>query len=285
MRKVQMRNQLKKILENSAIPIEELALDVCRESIHDLGKVKHSHALSKLDKAQILTNSIDENQLEELYYRMSTIHETGTFHGKFYNLKGFNRVHRIKSLNKKKAINPKSLYLKIDIVSSTELLENLGEAFETHVIKILEYCKLCFTERSGAFITQEGDALYFSFSNNEVAGARDLFNSTLKFIKWLEEYNLFYNDLEDSISLKFVGLSIPTHKDDEDKHTITERLTVFEKKFGKADSLIIDENIWKNIPVNANNRIRKFYISDGMFYGMYKRFAFQNSFENAEVLC
>ncbi len=280
-----MRNQLKKILENSAIPIEELALDVFRESIHELGNVKHSHALSKLDKAQILTNSIDENQLEDLYSRMSTIHETGTFHGKFYNLTGFNRVRRIRSLNLQKAVNPKSLYLKIDIVSSTELLQNLGEAFEAHVVKILEYCKLCFTERSGTLIIQEGDALYFSFANDEVTGARDMFNSTLKYIKWLEEYNLFYNDLEEAISLKFVGLSIPTHKDDEDKHTITERLTVFEKKFGKADSLIIDENIWKNIHGNVNKRIRKFYISDGMFYGMYKRFAFQNCFDNSKVLC
>lgn len=277
-----MRNQLKKILENSAIPIEELALDIFRESIHELGNVKHSHTLSKMDKAQILTNSIDENQLEDLYSRMSAIHETGTFHGKFYNLTGFNRI---RSLNKQKVLNPKSLYLKIDIVSSTELLQNLGEAFEAHVVKILEYCKFCFTERSGTLINQEGDALYFSFSNDEVAGARDMFDSTLKYIKWLEEYNLFYNDLEEAISLKFVGLSIPTHKDDEDKHTITERLTVFEKKFGKAGSLIIDENIWKNIHGHVNRRIRKFYISDGMFYGMYKRFAFQNCFDNSKVLC
>lgn len=278
-----MRNQLKRILENSAIPIEELALDVFRESIHELGHVKHSHALTKLDKAQILTNSIDENQLEDLYRRMSMIHETGTFHGKFYDLKGFTRVSRTRNL--KSAVNHKSFYLKIDIVSSTVLLQNLGEAFEAHVVKILDYCKNCFTEHSGTLITQEGDALYFSFSNDEVTAANDMFNSTLTFIKWLEEYNLFHNDLDESISFKFVGLSIPIHKDDDDNHRITDRLTVFEKKFGKADSLIIDEFIWKNIPVNINNLVRKFYISDGMFYGMYKRFAFQNSFEHTEVLC
>jgi len=280
-----MRNQLKKILENSALPIEELALDVFRESIHDLGNVKHSHALSKLDKAQILTNSIDEHQLEDLFLRMSTINETGTFHGKSYNLTGFNRVSRKRIRSLQNPVNPKSLYLKIDIVSSTELLANLGQAFEEHVVKILDYCKLCFTEYSGTLITQEGDALYFSYSNDEITGSNDMFNSTLKFFRWLEEYNLFSNDLEEAISLKFVGLSIPTHKDDKDKHTITERLTTFEKKFGKAGSLIIDESIWKHIPVSINNLIRKFYISDGMYYGMYKSFSFQNCFEHVEVLC
>lgn len=278
-----MRNQIKKILENSSIPIEELALDVFRESIHDLGNVKHSHALSKLDKAQILTNSIDENQLEALYLRMVMIYESGLFHGKSYNLTGFGRVS--KNRTKNKAVNPKSLYLKIDIVSSTELLSNLGQAFEDHVVKILESCKSYFTENSGTLITQEGDALYFSFSNDEVSGSIDMFNSTLKFFKWLEEYNLFHNDLDEAISLKFIGLSIPTHKDDKDKNTITERLTEFEKRFGKADSLILDESIWKHIPINVNNLIRKFYISDGMYYGMYKRFSFKNCFNEVEILC
>ena len=280
-----MRNQLKKILENSAISIDALALDVFRASIHELGNVRDSIALSKLDKAQILTNSIDENQLEDLYLRLSDIHESGLFHGKCYVLKGFNQVSRKRHRNLKKAVNPKSLYLKIDIVSSTALLENLGQTFTDHVEIILDYCKSCFTESLGSMILQEGDALYFSYSNDEIKGSNDLFNCTLKFIKWLEEYNLFHNDLDDAISFKFVGLSIPTHKDDEDKHTITERLTEFEKKFGKADSLIIDENIWSHIPENVNNRVRKFYISDGMFYGMYKKFSFRNCFNHAQLLC
>jgi hypothetical protein len=281
----QMRNQLRKILENSDIPIDELALDVFRESIHELGSVKHSHALSKLDKAQILTNSIDENQLHDLYQRMSSIFKSGTFHGKAYTLTGFNRVTRNVNRKISKTPNPISIYLKIDVVSSTTLLAELGRSFEEHIIKILDYSKLCFTEKTGEMIIQEGDAIYFRFSDDVYEGSNDLFQSTLKFIQWLEEYNLFYNNLEDAISLKFVGLSIPIHKDDKDNHTITERLTEFEKKFGKEDSLIIDENIWKHIPVNVNNLIRKFYISDGMFYGMYKRFSFQNSFKHVETLC
>jgi len=285
MKKTQLRNQLKKILENSDIPIEELALDITRQSIHELGGVRHSTALSKLDKAQILTNHIDDNQLESLYLKMTSIFENGTYHGKEYILPGFSRINPNRERRVNEAANEKSIYLKIDIVSSTQLLQELGETFEEHVVKILDFCKLCFTHRTGEIVTQEGDALYFSFSDDVEEGSRDLFSSTLKFMKWLEEYNLFHNDLDDSISLKFVGLSIPTYKDDEDKHTITERLTEFEKKFGRSDSLIIDEDIWKHIPSNVNNLIRKFYISDGMFYGMYKRFSFQNSFKNVKVLC
>lgn len=280
-----MRNKLKKILENSDIPIDELALDVCRETIHELGKVKHSQALSKLDKAQILTNSINGEQLDDLYMRMSDIFESGMFHGKFHKLTGFSRIKQKKDREKSASATSMSVYLKIDIVSSTALLEALGSSFEEHVIKILNYGKKCFTEQSGIEITQEGDALYFRYADDITEGSNDLFNSTLRFVKWLEEYNLFYNNLDDAISLKFVGLSIPTHKDDKEKHTIIERLTTFEKKFGRADTLIIDENIWKHIPVNVNNLIRKFYISDGMYYGMYKRFSFQNSFNHVEVMC
>jgi hypothetical protein len=169
--------------------------------------------------------------------------------------------------------------------SSTQLLEDLGQLFEEHIVKILDYCKFCFTEKTGELIIQEGDAIYFRYSNDMTEGSNDLFSSTLEFIKWLEEYNLFHNSLDESISFKFVGLSIPVFKDDDDNHTIIERLTEFEKKFGKADSLIIDENIWKHIPSPINNLVRKFYISDGMFYGMYKRFSFQNCFNHVKVLC
>lgn len=280
-----MRNQLRKILENSSIPLEELALDVFRETIHELGNVRHSVALSKLDKAQILTNSVDDNQLEDLYMKMSDIHQSGTFHGKEYTLTGFSRVSRKRNRSLNQVPNPMSVYLKLDIVSSTVLLENIGTPFEEHVRRILDFCKSCFTERSGSLVAQEGDALYFSFSGESEQGSNDLFDGTLNFISWLEEYNLFHNTLEQPISFKFVGLSIPTHKDDDDKQTITERLTEFEKKFGRPDSLTIDENIWKNIPVNVNNLVRKFYISDGMYYGMYKRFSFANSFHCEEALC
>lgn len=279
-----MRNQLRRILENSSIPLEELALDVFRETIHELGNVRHSVALSKLDKAQILTNSIDDNQLEKLYLKMSSIHESGTFHGKDYCLTGFSRVSRQRDRSLNQAPSPVSIYLKLDIVSSTELLEQWGTHFEEHATKVLRYCRDCFTGNSGELVTREGDALYFTYSGDE-EGSNDLFDGALRFFSWLEVFNLFHNSLGKPLSIKFVGLSIPTHKDDQDKQTITERLTVFEKRFGRGDSLIIDENIWKHIPVNINNMVRKFYISDGMFYGMYKRFSFRNSFVREEILC
>ncbi|MBN2656058.1 MAG: hypothetical protein JXR86_03290 [Spirochaetales bacterium] len=279
-----MRNQLRKILENSSIPLEELALDVFRETIHELGNVKHSVALSKLDKAQILTGSVDDRQLEKLYSRMADIHETGIFHGKSYLLTGFARVSR-KRLRDRQPSNPVSVYLKLDIVSSTEKLILHGQLFEDQVRVVLEQAKNLFGEESGILIDQEGDALYFNFSGETEKGSLDLFDGTLNFISWLEEFNLFHNTLGDPVSVKLVGLSIPAHKDDTDKQTVTGRLTEFEKKHGRRDALIIDENIWKHVPVNVNNLVRKFYISDGVFYGMYKRFAFSGCFESETILC
>ncbi|MBB6481821.1 hypothetical protein [Spirochaeta isovalerica] len=279
-----MRNQLRKILENSSIPLEELALDVFRETIHELGNVKHSVALSKLDKAQILTGHVNDRQLEKLYSRMADIHDSGIFHGKAYNLTGFARVSR-KRLRERQPASPVSIYLKLDIVSSTDKLAQYGEPFEEQVRIILEEAKVLFGTVSGQLLAQEGDALYFSFPGEPDEGSCDLFDGTLSFISWLEEYNLFHNSLGDPAAVKLVGLSIPAHKDDRDKQTITDRLTEFEKKFGRGDSLVIDENIWKHVPVNVNNLVRKFYISDGMFYGMYKRFAFSGSFVRESILC
>jgi len=279
-----MRNQLKKILENSSIPLEELALDVFRETIHELGHVRDSVALSKLDKAQILTGSTDDSQFEMLYNRLADIHQNGIFHGKAQTLTGFAKVSR-KRLRDRQQPNPVSVYLKLDMVSSTEKLSVYGELFEDQVRTILENSKRCFEHNRGTLLAQEGDALYFSFSGESGEGSLNLFSGTLQFISWLEEFNLFHNRLDNPEAVKLVGLSIPSHKDDEDKQTVTDRLTEFEKKFGRADSLIIDENIWKHVPVDMNNLVRKFYISDGMFYGMYKCFSFCSSFETETILC
>ncbi|MBN2536353.1 MAG: hypothetical protein JXB88_25950 [Spirochaetales bacterium] len=243
-----LRKSFKKILEESTLPLSMLSHNVFLQSINGLGNRNDWENLQKQEKADILSNRLDDEKFLKFLNVIAKIYIDGNCYcGKVYKIPG--AEHFFQHFKPKKKIKT-VLYLKMDVVSSTELVKKYSTRFSCLVDDIFKEILHSSGEFRTELVAEEGDALYFSFDNDSVAyseNCNSLVLFSIKTLHWLKHFNLFNCPLDDVIKLKIIGMSIPLLHDVKNTQKAVKRLTWLEKEYSEPDYIMIDETIAQHI--------------------------------------
>lgn len=271
------RDQLKKILEETNLPLERIVSDVnINFNITAASGVTHGISLTDQQKADVIAQELSDSGIDEFTKHLIDIWEKGCMYcDRRYRLTE-TRMRRLKRTisGDQSPVTQQKLLLKVDMCGSSIFIKKYPQRMQAIVNDIKKVCNTLCKKNDGVQLMWEGDGGIFCFTtvrdaiSNQVNIYTNAVLSAVKILHWLCEYNTFDNDLDDDLNLKLIMdcIDAPSRMDTKDIHPNEYvRLNFLEKNYTNKCTLIISNSIYHKLDKKLASRFKQFYVGEAIF--------------------